>query len=227
MLYHLTQTMYLLRVTAVIFKSPLGDDASSVKSLVDPVDGDTVYLHAIFHCLFHGMGTPESRQQGRVDIDYASVIAGEEYVSDDAHIACKAYQVYPEGIHSVSDFALEIRFGGVVLRTEDESGRPELSGTFNHESTGFVTNQKNDFRIQPSVSASRRYSLIVASASACKYRQFFHLSMILTPGVPVILPMTDAFSPYDSRMEMTLDDSDFLTASTIPIPILKMLNISL
>lgn len=49
---------------------------------------------------------------------------------------------------------------------------------------------------------------------------------ITTPGVPVMRPMTDAFSPCDSRIEIALAASDSSRASTMPIPILNMLNIS-
>lgn len=50
--------------------------------------------------------------------------------------------------------------------------------------------------------------------------------MIETPSPSTILPMTEAFSPVLVRMSMTFCASFSSTASTMPMPILYMLNIS-
>ena len=227
MLYLLPYAMNLLGVVAIIFEGPLCNDLPSVQDSIYVMDGDAVHLDSVCNGLLYGMRATESRQQGRVDIYDAAAVGAEKDISDYPHVTRKANQVNLLPVKEFHDlFLISGLASGIGFRRKNE-GRNAITFRLRDDCRpGHVADHYGHLRVYDSFGASLRYGLEIGASPTGKYCQLFHFIMISTPGASVTRPMTEAFSPCDSRMAMALSASEASSTATIPIPILKMLNIS-
>ena len=227
MLYLLPYAMDLLRIVAVILEGPLGNNPTSVQDGIHIMDGDAVHLDSVRDGLLDRMGAAESREEGRMDIDDAAAVGAKEDVSDYPHITRKADKVNPLLIKELHYLLLISGLAsGIGLGREDEGRNAVTLRLGDDGRSGHIAYHDLDASVDNALGTGLGYGLEIGASPAGKDCQLFHFIMISTPGVSVTRPMTDAFSPYDSRMEIAFSASEASRTATMPIPMLKILNIS-
>ena len=161
-----------------------------------------------------------------MDIEYPPFVGAQKHFGHYPHIAGKADKVHLPPFQFAQDLCLVAALALIVTGREDKTLNSHPAGLFYNRGAGTVTDHQYNPGIQPSVTASLGYSLEIASFSACEYGQSHHFITMSTPGREVTSPITLAFSPKPSSISIALGACSAGSTSTIPIPILKMLNIS-
>ncbi len=159
-------------------------------------------------------------------INDTSAVSRQQGVADDAHVTRQTDQLHTYRFELRNDFPFVIGLRRELFRREDEHLDPMTGSPLDHRSIGLVADQQHDLGIQHTLLASRDDGFEVRTATAGKDRKTVHRLTDCHPGVSVIRPMTEARSPAAVNKSMARCASEASNAMTIPIPMLKMLNIS-
>ncbi|MNZ69171.1 hypothetical protein D3C78_874630 [compost metagenome] len=103
-------------------------------------------LHAAVDGALMGVQAGEKRQQGRVDIDDAAFIGGNEIPRYQAHVTGKADDIRRNLAKCGQYGALMLRLAGISLAFEDQRRNTEIPCLFQPARRCLVRNHADDFR---------------------------------------------------------------------------------